>query len=232
MLLITQKMKSFIAKKGGNFILRKNYIIGIDEAGRGPLAGAVYVGAVMLPKNHKQLFKKTNAPQKLADSKKLSSAKREEWFLWIQKNVSYAYANVSAKKIDKINIVRACDVGAQRAFNKLITKNKILKTKKNSLKVKVIADGGLTIFVPKNVVFQQYPKADELVPAVSLASIVAKVTRDRYMQKMHKKFPQYGFDAHKGYGTQKHYKALRRYGPSALHRLTFLSSLRTMHRKK
>ncbi len=205
---------------------KSDYIIGIDEAGRGPLAGSVYVGVVALPKNYKSVFKKTNAPTKLADSKKLSEKQREEWFAWMKKNkILHAYAIATAKQIDAINIARACDYAAQKAYNKL-------KVESRKLKVRIIADGGLTVSVPKNVIFQHYPKADELVPAVSLASIVAKVSRDRYMEHMHKKYPHYAFNEHKGYGTKKHYHALHKHGPSPIHRLTFLSSLHTIHKRK
>lgn len=205
---------------------KSDYIIGIDEAGRGPLAGSVYVGVVALPQNYKIVFKKTNTPKKLADSKKLSEKQRKEWFLWIQKNkILYAYATATPKQIDAINIARACDYAAQKAFNKL-------KVESRKLKARVIADGGLTISVPKNVVFQHYPKADELVPAVSLASIVAKVKRDEYMKRMHVQYPHYAFDVHKGYGTKKHYHALHQHGLSPIHRLTFLRSLHRIQKRK
>jgi len=202
------------------------YIIGIDEAGRGPLAGPVYAGVVALPRDYKQLFKRTNAPQKLADSKKLTARQREEWFAWMKNHtIPYAYAFVSAKQVDVINIARASDRAAQGAYNKM-------KGKRVKGKVRVIADGGLTVSVPKNVSFKCYPKADELVPAVSLASIVAKVMRDRYMTRLDKKYPHYGFAVHKGYGTKKHYIALRKQGISPVHRLTFLGSLHTMKKRK
>lgn len=217
-------------------VKNSKFIIGIDEAGRGPLAGSVYVGVVALPKNYKKLFKRTDAPKKLADSKKLSEKQREAWFVWIQKNVLYAYATATSKQIDTINIARACDHAAQKAFNKLITKNQQLKTNnRQQIKyenLKVIADGGLTISVPQNATFQNFPKADELVPAVSLASIVAKVKRDAYMRRMHVLYPAYAFDEHKGYGTKKHYHALRRHGLSPIHRLTFLSSLHRIQKRR
>jgi len=216
---------------------KSEYIIGIDEAGRGPLAGSVYVGVVALPKNYKSVFKKTNTPKKLADSKKLSEKQREEWFSWIQKNkILYAYATATPKQIDTINIARACDCAAQKAYNKLTTKNQKLKTN-NRKQIKqggarVIADGGITISVQKNIVFQHYPKADELIPAVSLASIVAKVKRDAYMKRMHVEYPHYAFDVHKGYGTKKHYHALYQHGLSPIHRLTFLRSLHRIQKRK
>ncbi len=224
------------------------YIIGIDEAGRGPLAGSVYVGAVLFPKNHTALFKKTNAPKKLTDSKKLSPKQREEWLTWMKENnIVYAYATATAQQIDKINITQATNRAAQKAYDKVRRKSGKLKVESQ---IEVVLDGGLKVFVDKKrsthtsnkrtrsvskeslVLVCGFPKADELVPAVSLASIVAKVYRDAYMKRMHAKHPRYGFDEHKGYGTRKHYWALKKHGISPIHRLTFLSSLHTIHRKK
>lgn len=211
--------------------IQKADIIGIDEAGRGPLAGPVYAAAVALPKNYMQLFKKLHAPKKLTDSKKLTPTQRNGWFLWMkQNNIPYAYASVSAKRIDKINIARASNVAAQRAYDQLIDRYKNLK-KKNK-RILVIADGGLNIELRNKHPFKNFPKADEMVPAVSLASIVAKIMRDRYMCRLHKKYPQYEFKVHKGYGTATHYRALKKHGASSAHRLTFLASLRTMKKKK
>ena len=215
-------------------VRKYQYSIGIDEAGRGPLAGSVYVGAVLLPKNHIALFKKTHAPKKLTDSKKLSPKQREEWLAWMKKNsIVYAYATATAQQIDKINITQATNRAAQKAYNKLITKNQKPKTKnKQKIKykdIRVIADAGIKITAEH---FKSFPKADELVPAVSLASIVAKVLRDAYMKRMHTKHPHYGFDEHKGYGTRKHYRALKKHGISPIHRLTFLSSLRRIQKRK
>lgn len=216
-------------------VIPKTYMIGIDEAGRGPLAGAVFVGAVLLPIHYKQLFRKTNVPSKLADSKKLTPAQREKWFLWIQRNVLYAYASVSARQIDTINISQASNIAAQRAYNALIkkykTSNKASVNRLANQNIMVVADGGLKVKVDTKSTFQHYPKADELLPAVSLASIVAKVLRDKYMLRMHKKYPLYKFNKHKGYGTKKHYQAIKKYGPSSLHRLTFLESLHTIKKR-
>ncbi len=204
----------------------QHYCIGIDEAGRGPLAGSVYAGAVMLPASYRALFKKTNAPKKLADSKKLSPSQREAWFAWMKKNgIAYGHGAVSSSRIDRMNIARASDMAAQRAFEQLRSRRVITAAQ-------VVADGGLSVRVSEGFSFKHFPKADERVVAVSLASIVAKVLRDRYMRRMHSMYPDYGFDIHKGYGTRMHYIALRRYGPSLIHRLTFLGSLRTMEQKE
>ena len=204
-------------------VRKYQYSIGIDEAGRGPLAGSVYVGAVLLPKNHIALFKKTHAPKKLTDSKKLSPKQREEWLAWMKKNnIVYAYATATAQQIDKINITQATNRAAQKAYDKV-------KGTRVKGGVRIVADAGIKITAEH---FESFPKADELVPAVSLASIVAKVYRDAYMKRMHAKYPHYGFDEHKGYGTRKHYGALKKHGISPIHRLTFLSSLRRIQKRK
>jgi len=243
---------------------KKRYIIGIDEVGRGALAGPVTVAAVILSKNfpikirvNPLLILKNKNPRlsasiKLRDSKKLSPRQRELWFEYIKtqinvdknadkrrKNISvnqrnnqhksaicYATASVSPKVIDRINISNAANLAATRAFNKLIRKQGIRASIHGS---KVFLDGGL--YLNKNSIRinqqNQYKsvstiiKGDEKIPAIMLASIVAKVTRDRMMVKLHKKYPKYVFDRHKGYGTKKHIKAIKKYGPSPIHRKSF-----------
>ncbi len=198
-------------------VLSHNYIIGIDEVGRGPLAGRIFVGAVLFPKNPKKFLKKSNSPKKLTDSKKLSEKQREEWFSWVKKNkIPFALSAVSPSEIDKINIARACDKAANRAVLKLIKKYGLNH-------VRIIADAGIHIKPSDRIgSFESFPKADETVPAVSIASIIAKVKRDLEMKRMKLKYPQYGFDGHKGYGTKSHIRAIRKYGPSPIHRLTFI----------
>lgn len=202
------------------------YIIGVDEVGRGPLAGRIFVGAVLLSKwrnanlrmtRTKQARKKLKAPCPLNDSKKLTIKQREGWFTWIKENkVPFAVSAVSPEIIDRINIARACDKAAQRAVAKLMKQNNIKR-------VSVIADAGILIKKTNSISsFRSFPKADEIVPVVSLASIVAKIKRDREMGKFHDKYPRYGFDGHKGYGTKKHIHAIKKYGLSPIHRLTFV----------
>lgn len=191
------------------------YIIGIDEAGRGPLAGRVFVGAVLLPLNYEQILK--NTPGKIADSKALSEKKRNEWFGWIKESeIKFSYSSVSWKRIDKININRATDIAGRRAIKKI-------KLSKNS-KIKIISDKGF--FLTGNLLNRfEYKKvlhADIVIPAVSLASIVAKVMRDKEMVLMSKKYPQYGFEKNKGYGTLTHRLAIEKFGPCKIHRLTFI----------
>lgn len=233
------------------------YVVGIDEVGRGALAGPVVVAAIAISnnlelkmnntelrlrnKNSKflTLNSKSANLSKLRDSKKLSAKQREAWFRHVknlsnlrkyirgkfEKHIYYAAAGVSPKVIDKINISKAANLAAAKVFIKLV--------KNNKLKVKscnIFLDGGLYINKPKtknqklkiqtkNI--KTIIKGDEKIPAVALASIIAKVSRDKMMEKFHKKYPQYGFNQHKGYGTKKHFKAIKKFGASSIHRKSF-----------
>lgn len=194
-------------------------IIGIDEVGRGALAGPVVVVAAAATVNLKLKIK--NFKLKLGDSKKLSPKQREIWFDFVKKQkIPYATASVSPKIIDRINISNAANLAASRAFRKLTNRYRL-----NSKFCKVFLDGGL--YLPKSLnakfyILNSIIKGDEKIPVISLASIVAKVNRDRYMKKLHKKYPQYDFINNVGYGTKRHIKALKKYGVSKIHRLTFL----------
>lgn len=213
--------------------LSQKFIIGIDEVGRGALAGLVTVAAVLLPTELKiksaSWLIKFKIP--LRDSKKLSSKQREEWFKWIKKHTNklenvrmfYAVESVSPKIIDKINISQAANLAATKAFKKLIKKSKNYKIKN----LKILLDGGLYLdkkalvangyaLTPKTII-----RGDEKIPAISLASIIAKVHRDKLMKRLHKKYPRYDFINNVGYGTKKHIKALRKFGHSPIHRKTF-----------
>ena len=206
---------------------RRNYIIGIDEVGRGALAGPVTVVALALQTNIRtsQVHKTCDVP-KLKDSKKLSSKQREEWFKWIKKhtnkleNVSmfYAVESVSPKIIDKINISQAANLAATSALKALI-KNYKLRIQN----CKVYLDGGLYIKTKKlkNLKTQTIIKGDEKIPAIALASIVAKVHRDKLMKRLHKKYSRYDFINNVGYGVKKHIKAIKKYGLSPIHRKSF-----------
>jgi ribonuclease HII len=221
------------------------YIIGIDEAGRGPLAGPVVVGGVRL--NLKNKISKLLSGIK--DSKKLSAKQREVWFakLTAHHEITWAVARVYPKTIDRINISRATNLGAWRVYralsannesgankrmerssannefetNKRAEKKCIRKFVKNSLFVdgEVLLDGGL--YLPKHIPQKTIIKGDEKIPVISAASIIAKVTRDRLMSRLHKKYPQYRFDIHKGYGTKLHRAMLKKYGRSEAHRKSF-----------
>ena len=202
------------------------YIIGIDEVGRGCLAGPVVVAAVLLQSGWKP-------GEKLKDSKKLTALRREKWFRNVKDGgIPYAISRVSPAVIDRINISKAANRGAARSLDKLITRFGVLNRG-----VKVYLDGGLYIGGKKAQELQGWDaktviKGDEKINAVKLASIMAKVTRDRYMVKLDKVDPRYGFAAHKGYGTRRHRALIRKYGPSASHRLTFLSKTINMEHVK
>ena len=211
---------------------RCKWVVGIDEVGRGPLAGDVYAGAVILPADlNKKLLgayrlspgsARGSFPCRLADSKKLSAHQREAWVAWMRRHaIPYAVARVSPAVIDRINIARACDLAAERAYRRICVKNPI------SGSLSVVADGGLSVGALRpGDIFSHFPKADERVPAVSLASIIAKVLRDRAMVRLAYRYPGYGFEAHKGYGTQNHLRALRIRGAVPVHRRTFIKGVR------
>ncbi|MDP3729237.1 MAG: ribonuclease HII [bacterium] len=193
------------------------YIIGIDEAGRGPLAGPLVVGGVLLVVNN--LREEWKILEGIRDSKKLSEKKRNIWFEKIKKHpqLRTAHAIISSKVIDKINIARAANLGAARVYQKLL--EKIPK----GLKLKTKLDGSL--YLPKGVPCQTIIKGDEKIPTIAAASVVAKVTRDRIMVRLHKKFPEYGFDRHKGYGTKLHRNILVNRGATKAHRQSFLTKI-------
>ena len=177
-------------------------ICGVDEAGRGPLAGPVCAAAVILPE-HLEL-------PGLTDSKKLSDKKRRELFPIIKEQaIAYGIGLASEKEIDEINILQATYLAMQRALDQLQIRPDLALIDGNRSK-----DFGLPV---KTVV-----KGDSLSANIAAASILAKVTRDDLMVDMSREYPQYGFEIHKGYGTKAHYAALSEYGPSPIHRMTFL----------
>src|SRR3989344_1271712 len=206
---------------------RFQYLVGIDEVGRGPLAGPVAVGAVGIKlnskheiRNSKQIlnfkFKNFKLPKCIKDSKKLSEKKREEWLGRIKElkakgDLDYYVSFVSNKKID--------DYGIAHCIRSAI-KNSLKKLKADPLKTIILLDGGLK--APEEFMNQKtIIKGDEKEPIISLASIAAKVARDRKMVEYSKKFPQYGFNIHKGYGTVSHCRKIRENGLSGLHRKSF-----------
>lgn len=179
-----------------------NIICGVDEAGRGPLAGPVCAAAVILPQ-HLEL-------PGLTDSKKLSDKKRRELFPLIkEKAIAYGIGFASEQEIDEINILQATFLAMQRALDQLAVKPDLALIDGNREK-----DFGLPV---KTVV-----KGDSLSANIAAASILAKVSRDDLMLEIAEKYPQYGFDIHKGYGTKAHYAALTEHGPCPVHRMTFL----------
>lgn len=181
-------------------------IIGVDEVGRGPLAGPVSACAVAGLATPKFLG--------LSDSKKLTPRKREDFFhIFVHSpNIFWAVASVSPKVIDRINIFEATRLAAKRAVLKL--EKKIGKTAHL-----VILDGNTRLRFRR----EQIPivRGDEQIASCAIASIIAKVTRDRAMLRHHKKYPEYGFHLHKGYGTKLHFAMLKKYGPCPVHRRSF-----------
>lgn len=180
-------------------------VCGADEAGAGPLAGPVYAAAVVLPENFDLPW--------LNDSKKVTPKRREALFDQIQEQaVAWAVASVSEREIDEINILNARLKAMDLAIHQL-----------NPLPDFALIDGNRNsgITVPNRMVVH----GDALSASISAASILAKVSRDRYMLEMAQKYPEYHFEQHKGYGTKLHYEMLRKYGPCPIHRLSFLKNL-------
>ena len=177
-------------------------ICGVDEAGRGPLAGPVCAAAVILPAN-------LEIPG-LNDSKKLTDKKRRELYdLIIEQAVAYGIALVSEKEIDEINILQATFLAMENAVAQLSVKPDL-----------ILVDGNREPNIPVDL--KTVIKGDSRSASIAAASILAKVTRDRLMEELDETYPAYGFAVHKGYGTKRHYEALREYGPSPIHRMTFL----------
>lgn len=204
-----------------NVSKRLPYIIGIDEVGRGPLAGPVVVCAVMIDA---KLRIANYELGRLRDSKQLTEKQREAWakHLCSHPGVQFALARVSPKRIDEQNISRAANLAAWRAYRRLTA-----KVQDPNAKFQTKLDGGLFLKNKEHSVAlgaQTIVRGDEKVPTISAASIIAKVARDRYMAMLAKRYPGYGLEIHKGYGTLQHRRAIRKLGPSPIHRLTFLRS--------
>lgn len=177
-------------------------VCGVDEAGRGPLAGPVCAAAVILPRDL--------VIAGLNDSKKLTDKKRRELFDVItEQAVAYGIACSDEKEIDEINILQATFRAMERAVKKLSVQPDI-----------VLVDGNRVPPMPFPV--KTVVKGDSLSASIAAASILAKVTRDRWMEEQDAMYPAYGFAVHKGYGTKRHYEALTENGPCPIHRMTFL----------
>lgn len=180
-------------------------VCGVDEAGRGPLAGPVCAAAVILPRGC--------IIEGLNDSKKLSEKKREQLFDVItEKAEAYSIAMASEKEIDEINILQATFLAMRRAVGSLEIKPDF-----------VIVDGNRDPLL--GIKTMTLVKGDSLCESVAAASVLAKVTRDRYMLKLCEKYPEYQFQKHKGYGTKLHYEMIEKYGISDIHRKSFLKKL-------
>ncbi|MFO8052788.1 MAG: ribonuclease HII [Candidatus Omnitrophota bacterium] len=181
-------------------------IVGIDEAGRGPLAGSVVVCALAF---------RNRFPYSVKDSKGLSIKRREFIFSWILENCDYAVSEASRQEIEKLNILEATYLAAQRAISKLIDKNAKFR------KAEFIIDGSC-FKTNLNIKYRCLKKADEKIAQVACASVVAKVTRDYMMKVADFVYPEWNFSKHKGYPTKEHYSLIGKYKLSPLHRRTFL----------
>ncbi len=181
-------------------------ICGVDEAGRGPLAGPVYAAAVILPRGLEI--------EGLNDSKKLTEKRREKLFDTIcAEALSYGIASADVEEIEQLNILNAAMLAMNRAIAKLSVKPALALIDGNRDSAIAMASRCIV-------------KGDSKCADIAAASILAKVSRDRYMLQMAEKYPEYHFEKHKGYGTKLHYEALREYGPCEIHRPSFL---RKMH---
>ncbi len=174
-------------------------VCGVDEAGRGPLAGPVYAAAVILDPSR--------PISGLADSKKLSERRREELAIAIKRDaLSWAIGTASVEEIDSINILKASLLAMERAIAGLCL-----------VPGEILVDGVHRLSIPSRAIV----KGDSLVREISAASILAKTARDAFMLELHRLYPVYGFDRHKGYPTKDHVEALKKYGPSGVHRRSF-----------
>ena len=199
------------------------FIVGIDEAGRGPLAGPVCVGAVgakIKISRPATLTATVNvagrlpALESIKDSKKLSAKKKDEWFKVLQESPEFEchHVFVSHEIIDKFGIRKAVIFGVEKVLEKFSRKPDL-----------VLMDGAL--YAPEEYRQETIIKGDEKIPLISAGSIIAKVSRDRVMMNMHKKYPEYCFNEHKGYGTKKHFEKIIKHGFCEIHRKTFCGNV-------
>lgn len=203
----TEKARLNILKQYENQLYSSgiNYICGIDEAGRGPLAGPVVVAAVIMPKE--SMLEHVN------DSKKVTEKRREVLYEQITKEaIAWGVGIIDHETIDKINILEATKLG-------LTTALKELKVRPDLILVDALKDID-TLGIP----YKSIIKGDAKEYSIACSSIIAKVTRDRIMRNFDKVYPEYGFEKHKGYGTAEHIRAIKEYGPCDIHRQTFIKN--------
>ncbi len=180
-------------------------ICGVDEAGRGPLAGPVCAAAVILPRNLEIAG--------LNDSKKLTPKRRDALYdIIVSRAVAYGAAFATVAEIETLNILQATYLAMNRAIEKL-----------SVMPALALIDGNCNAGI--GISSRCVIGGDGKCASIAAASIIAKVTRDRYMLEMAEKYPEYGFDRHKGYGTAEHYLVLRKIGPSEIHRMSFLKKI-------
>lgn len=208
-------MEKFLQEEKKLWKKRYKYVVGLDEAGRGSLAGPVVATAIMI-KNPKKIIKNLVCFKGIKDSKKISAQQREKFYkiLTSCSDILWATARVSEKKIDKINILEASKLAMIKATKKLISNSQLPISK-----FFLIIDGNFKldlIVAQKSII-----KADEKIFSCMLAGIISKVTRDRIMKNYAKKFLQYGFDKNKGYPVKKHFLAIKSHNLCLIHRKTF-----------
>lgn len=229
-----------------------DFVVGIDEAGRGPLCGSVVAGAVMRKNREEEISEKE--VRFIRDSKKLSEAQREKAFNIVQKYFLVGVGECDNKTIDRMNILEATMLAMRKAVSQLqqqvrsgewtmekgklkkenkkqkIENEKIQDTQYDRRSIILLVDGNkeMTTSFPQRVVIS----GDSLEQVISAASIIAKVTRDREMISLHQQFPQYGFNQHKGYGTRIHMNALKKFGPTPIHRMSFRPVLESVTMKR
>ena len=193
------------------------FVVGLDEVGRGPLAGPVVAGAVCIKKSDLPAF-----VENIRDSKKLSQKQREGWykFLTEQSGIKWGIGIISEKIIDQINILEATKLAMKKAI-------KALKVEPDYL----LLDGNF-LLEDLSISQKAVVRGDEKVISCAAASILAKVTRDRLMEKYDIKYPQYGFKKHKGYGTKDHLAAIKKHGACPIHRISFSPLSRGVHGDK
>lgn len=197
----TKELYAFDAEKRNDYSI----LCGVDEAGRGPLAGDVYAAAVILDP--------MNPIEGINDSKKLTEKKRELLFEEIcSKAVSYSIATATVEEIEEINILNAAMLAMKRAVEGL-----------SVVPSYVLVDGNKMPDI--SIMAETVVKGDANSASIAAASILAKVARDKKLIELDKIYPEYGFSKHKGYGTKAHYEALMKYGPSPVHRMSFLKRL-------
>jgi ribonuclease HII len=209
-ILTKKKIKSSFWKVEKNLIRRHKNLVAIDEAGRGALAGPLTLGALYLDKTSLKILEKNKIF--FFDSKILKPEEREIFKKIIKKiGLKYKIFSISNKKIDKMGVSKAFIYGIKKIHQYFEPNCLVLDGKK----IKDLELDNVYFFI----------KGDQRLCSLGGASILAKTHRDSYMKKISKKFPEYLFDIHKGYGTKKHYLMIKKYGPCPLHRKTFLKSL-------
>jgi len=203
------------------------FVVGLDEVGRGPLAGPVCAAAVCIIKKKFVIPAKAGIQVSgsrvkpgmtiivnIRDSKKLSANQREQWYkiLTTQPDIKWGVGMVSEKTIDRINILAATKLAMKRALADL---------EKKGVRAEYLLLDGNFLLEDLSISQKAVVRGDSKIVSCAAASIIAKVTRDRLMAKYHQQYPRYGLDKHKGYGTRAHFAALKKHGPCAIHRLSF-----------